>query len=105
MNEDLSFILTTGNHTFAAMVAEESYSSINTGFKEVTESINSLLENPAITVNDTTFQLEIILGGDYKVRIYTVYMNTFSGTFVLCLVPSTNDGTESSTLNILLCMV
>ena len=55
MNEDVSFILTTANHTFAALVAEESYSSINTVFKEVTES--SLLENPAITVNDTTFQL------------------------------------------------
>ena len=94
MSEDISFILTTGNHTFAAMVAEESYSSISTGFKEVTESINSLLENPSITVNDTTFQLEIILGGDHKVRIHAVYMNTLSGMFVLCLVPFTNDGTE-----------
>ncbi len=61
-----------GNHTFAAIRAEESYENLSTGFGEVTDDLNALLENPTITIDAVQYPLEIFLGSDYKVQMQHV---------------------------------
>lgn len=70
MKKDL-YHTNIGNHTFAALNAHEDYEVINTGMEEVMNQINALIAKPQIKIDDTTYTLEIILGGDYKVCSHT----------------------------------
>ena len=55
----------TGNHTFAALKVEEA--NIKSGMSEIVDAIKELITDPKLTVNGTPYELNILLGGDYKV--------------------------------------
>ena len=49
--------------------------SLSCGFKEVFSELNSLLDNPRVTVAEREYTLKFFLGGDYKVdNKYTYYL-------------------------------
>ena len=54
-------------HTIAAICAKESYENISIGFKDVFESINSLITVPVLIINGETYEVEIFFVADYKV--------------------------------------
>ena len=59
---------TIGNHTFAAINAQEKYDILSSDMNDVMKSINDLIAKPEVTISDETYTLEIIMGSDYKVR-------------------------------------
>jgi hypothetical protein len=69
INFENNYYVHTGNHTFAALKAEENYANIKSGMSEIIDTIKELITDPKLTVNDVPYKLNIILGGDYKVSI------------------------------------
>ncbi len=82
INIDTQIYTLTGNHTFAVIRADESYENLSTGFGEVTDDLNALLENPTITIDAVQYRLEFFLGSDYKVQMQHVCLH-----FHLVLLP------------------
>ena len=75
----LQTIHNTGNNTFAAVCADESYWSLKEGLEPVLDEINAIVKPPtsssnctALDVEGTTYELECFLGGDYKVKLTTI---------------------------------
>lgn len=56
-----------GNHTFAALKAEENYANIKSGMNEIIDTVDKLITDPNLIVNGVPYKLNILLGGDYKV--------------------------------------
>ena len=56
-----------GNHTFAVVRGAESYELLKEGLCPVLSEINDLMEEHAIELLDTVYELKFVLGGDYKV--------------------------------------
>ena len=71
--------MTLVNHTFAAVGTGESYEALSTAFADVFKEINEMIQSPAIVVNGVQYDLDIYLGGDYKV--FKPFLCTMS---VLC---------------------
>ena len=77
-----------GNHTFAALKAEESYEALNS-MTEINSTINSLISHPHIEIGDKTHKLDIVIGSDYKVnnnngkknKKKTIIGTNYNGTF------------------------
>ncbi len=63
------YVTFTGNHTFAAIRADESYDTLGTGMGEVMDSLNALIKKPSVTINGVVYPLEFFLGSDYKVGL------------------------------------
>lgn len=61
-----------GNHTFAAINAQEKYDILSSDMNDVMKSINDLIAKPDVTISDETYTQEIIMDSDYKVhgRLY-----------------------------------
>ena len=59
----------TGNHTFAAVRADENYELIAAAFKEPIKEVNELLRVKQIMVGEVKVTLDFYLGGDYKVEL------------------------------------
>ena len=118
--------ITIGNHTFAAINAQEKYDTLSSEMNEVMVSINNLIAEPKITISSITYSLDIILGSDYKVQVYNytthqnIYFNAHHGHSgllsdvytIICTLHShvptvfAHDAwTKSGPLNICLCMV
>ena len=58
----------TGNHTFAAINAQENYDTLSSDMNNVMKSINDLIATPKVIISEDTYTLDIIMGSDYKVR-------------------------------------
>ena len=54
-------------HTFAALQGTESYDNLKSGFEPVLKEINTLIADGSVELNGANIQLDIYLGGDYKV--------------------------------------
>ena len=63
----INIMILVGLHTIAAIRAKESYENISIGFKDVFESINSLITVPVLIINGETYEVEIFFVADYKV--------------------------------------
>ncbi len=57
-----------GVHTIAVLRGSEDYTTLKEGFQPVLDEINELVESRLIEVQDTFYELEFFLGGDYKVQ-------------------------------------
>lgn len=57
----------TGNHTFAVIRGNEDYDRMKNGFEPVLIEINHLVDVRMIEVDGTIYELNVVLGGDYKV--------------------------------------
>jgi len=64
------YILHADVHTIAALKTTESYAAIKDGFGDAIASINALAKKGAITLNGTTYSVEVVCCADYKVRFY-----------------------------------
>lgn len=53
--------------TIAAVKSSESYDNLAIAFKNVFDDINNMIENPHLTIGETTYTLELFLTADYKV--------------------------------------
>ena len=73
----------SGNHTFAAVCVQECYETLSVGLKVVMDSINAVIGTASITLDDITYQLEFILGGDLKV---IKPVETCSNTHIILLL-------------------
>ena len=62
-----------GNHTFAALNAEECYKALSDGMETTMDTINALIANPTVSIDGTPNSLETVLGGDYKVHAYLTH--------------------------------
>ena len=69
----VTYTTITGNHTFAAINAQEKYDTLSSDMNEVMTSINNLIVEPKITISGETYTLDIMMGSDYKVHMY-MYM-------------------------------
>ena len=56
----------SGNHTIAIVKGSESYSTLKESFSTVFNDINETIKQGNITVNDSKYNIEFFLGGDYK---------------------------------------
>lgn len=56
-----------GNHTLAVVKGQESYDLLKSSFKDLFDSINSIIKVKKVNVDGTDIPIEIFLGGDYKV--------------------------------------
>ena len=66
-----------GNHTFAAINAQENYDTLSGDMNDVMKSINNLIATPEIVIDDETYTLDIIMGSDYKVYTYMAMCASF----------------------------
>lgn len=57
-------------HTFAALEGHEGYEVLKGGFQPSLQEVNSLISDGFIECNGEKIQLEVYLGGDYKVNIH-----------------------------------
>lgn len=56
-----------GNHTFAALRGKESYELISSAFHDLIQEINDVIDKGEIHIGEAKYQLQFLLGGDYKV--------------------------------------
>lgn len=59
--------LLTGSHTVAVVKGEESYDLLKSSFPVLFDTINKIIKVGKVTVDGCDIQVEIFLGGDYKV--------------------------------------
>ena len=56
-----------GTHTIAVVHGPESRETLESSFKEIFDEVNDIIKSGHITVNVTRVDIEMFLGGDYKV--------------------------------------
>ena len=56
-----------GNHTFAVIKGAEEYVLLKEGLSPVLRQVNDLIEGHALELQGTIYELNVVLGGDYKV--------------------------------------
>lgn len=62
----------SGTNTIAVMSGSECYSSLQTNFKDCWEEINSVISEGQVEIHPGhIFSVEMFLGGDYKVRLFS----------------------------------
>ena len=66
-----SFIVSTGNHTFASVKGPEEYEFLKAALDPVWENLAELIADPYIHIDG--HQYHIVFGSDYKV--YTVHVH------------------------------
>ena len=72
------------------MNGPESRDTLATSFKEVFDDINEIQESGFVTIEGNRVDIELFLGGDYKVRCEQLYFghypmfSNFSPNIVLC---------------------
>jgi len=54
-------------HVVAAIRSQENYENLANGFRDTFAAINSLINDPVITINRNNYTLEFFLCADYKV--------------------------------------
>ena len=59
--------LPIGTHTIAVVNAPESRETLESSFKEIFDEVNDIIKSGYITVNGKRVDIEMFLGGDYKV--------------------------------------
>ena len=64
--------LSIGNHTYATARGSESHEFLRDCFSPVWIEVSELIQNPVVTVDDVQYELQIVCGSDYKVRIHTI---------------------------------
>ena len=77
----------TGNHTFAAINAQENYDTLSSEMNDIMKSINDLIATPEINISDEIYTLDIIMGSDYKVNghVCILLMPTTALRFSVCV--------------------
>ena len=65
-----------GNHTFAVIRGNEDYDCLKNGLAPVLNEVNHLIDVKMIEVDDVIYELNVVLGGDYKVKLY-ILINTY----------------------------
>ena len=73
-----------GNHTIAVVKGSESYKTLKESFQHSFEEINTLIGKKTIKINDTTYDLEFFLGGDYKFLLLVMGMKSATSNYT-CL--------------------
>lgn len=73
-----------GNHTFAIGKGSESYETLEDSFGMIFQEINNLIQVSEITINESRFNLEFFLGGDYKSLLMMLGMKAATSNFT-CL--------------------
>ena len=73
-----------GNHTIAIVKGSESYNTLNESFGMVFNEINNLINEKQITINDSKFNLEFFLGGDYKFLLIMMGMKGATSIMLVC---------------------
>lgn len=72
-----------GNHTFAAINAQENYDTLSSDMNDVMKSINNLVAKPEIEIGDKIYTLDIIMGSDYKVcGLVCIFFNAHHSSVV-----------------------
>ena len=61
-----------GTHTLAVIRGEAKYETLKREFSPVLKEIKDTITNNQITVEDKSYSIKFILGGDYKVKIIAV---------------------------------
>ena len=56
-----------GTHTIAVVNGPESRETLESSFKEIFDEVNDIIKNGYITVSGKRVDIEMFLGGDYKV--------------------------------------
>ena len=56
-----------GTHTIAVVNGPESRETLERSFKEIFDEVNAIIKTGYITVNSKQVDIEMFLGGDYKV--------------------------------------
>jgi hypothetical protein len=96
-----SVMSASGNHTFAVVKGSESYETLNDSFGAVFQEINDLIEVSEITIDNSKFDLEFFLGGDYKFLLIMLGMKSATSNFacVWCKVKKENRWLMDKDLN------
>ena len=68
-----SFIVSTGNHTFASVKGPEVYEFLKAALDPVWEDLGELIADPYVDIDRHQYHLNIVFGSDYKVYQY-MYM-------------------------------
>ena len=82
----------SGNHTIAIVKGSESYETIKESFETVFNEINNLINAKKIKVNNTEYNLEFFLGGDYKFLLTVMGMKCATSNYacIWCKVHKDN---------------
>ena len=60
----------TNNTALAVVMASESYENQKESFKTLINEVNQLLEEKKITAFGKEYDIQVLIGGDYKVKHY-----------------------------------
>ena len=71
----LSYLSLAGNHTIAIIKEKEHYESLKASLANVIHDVNSLVSDGHVVVDGQKVNLDVYLGGDYKVNevIWTTF--------------------------------
>jgi hypothetical protein len=96
-----SVMSASGNHTFAVVKGSESYETLNDLFRAVFQEINDLIEVSGITIDNSKFNLEFFLGGNYEFLLIMLGMKSATSNFacVWCKVKKENRWQMDKDLN------
>ena len=74
-----------GNHTVVIVKGPECYQTLQESFATVFSEINELIQDEQpITINNSSFNLEFFLGGDYKFLLLMLGMKCVTSMYA-CL--------------------
>ena len=70
------FLFHTGNHTVAVIKGHDNYDLLKTSCKDAFVYVNKFIVEGKVSIDGKDIQVEILLGGDYKV--YNVIIQNYN---------------------------
>lgn len=58
----------SGNHTIAVIKGQESYDILKDSCADLFKAVNNIIKKGCVTVDGRDIEIEMFLGGDYKVK-------------------------------------
>jgi len=69
--------LPLGTHTIAVVNGPESRETLESNFKEIFDEVNDIIKSGYITISGKRVDIEMFLGGDYKVINITIIIKGY----------------------------
>ena len=77
-----------GNTALAVVRVSQSYDCLKTSFIDIKAEVNELHEGKTLTTFGKTFEIEFLIGGDYKISFNNLHCNILVYSYICLLYTS-----------------
>jgi len=74
--------MSVGNKVLSIVKCEESYDNLKTSFADITTQVNVIAKEKGVEIGGRKYEVNVIIGGDYKVNFAGQELNIGDKFFV-----------------------